>query len=100
MTANWEHTHLRTVLSRYEMRDNYNDDEFGLFYQQLPTNSFHLKSERFTRGKFSKVRLLGLAAGKRTGEKLPMLLIGKAEKPRCFKRIKSLPCKHKSQKKS
>ena len=43
MTASWAQTHLPTILSRYDLRDIYNADEFGLFYQQLPTKSFHLK---------------------------------------------------------
>ena len=98
MKANWEQTHLSTILSRYELRDNYKADEFGLFYQQLPTKSFHLRGERCTGGKFSKVRLTGLAAGNGHGEKLPMLVIGKAKKPRCFRSVKSLPCQYKSQK--
>ena len=100
MTASWEQTHLLTILSRYELRVIYNADAFGLFYQQLPTKSFHLKGERYAEGKFSKICLTGLAAGNGVGEKLPMLVIGKAEKPRCFKGVKSLPCQYKSQKKS
>ena len=89
-----------TILSRYELRDSYNADEFGLFYLQLPTKLFHLKSEWCARGKFSKIRLTGLAAGNWVGEKLPMLVIGKAEKPQCFKSVKSLLCQCKSEKKS
>ena len=100
MTASWEQTHLPTILSRYELRDIYNADEFGLFYQQLPIKSFHLKGERCTEGQFSKVRLTELAAGNGLDETLPMLVIGKAEKPRCFKGVKSRPCQYKSQKKS
>ena len=84
----------------YELRYILNADEFGLFYQQLPTKTFHLKGERCAGGKFSKVRLTGLAAGNGVGEKLPMLETGKAEKPRCFEGVKSLPCQYKSQKKS
>ena len=61
--TSWEQTHLPTVLARYELRDTYTTDEFGLFYQQLPIKSFHLKGERCSRGKFSKVRLTGLTAG-------------------------------------
>ena len=57
---------LPTIFSSYELRDIYNADKFGLFYQQLPTKSFHLKSERCARGKFSKVLLAGLAARKYT----------------------------------
>ena len=33
-------------------------------------------------------------------EKLPMFVIGKSQKPRCFKHIKSLPCRYRVQKKS
>ena len=71
-----------------------------MFYQQLPTKSFHLKGGRCAGGKFSKVRLAGLAAGNAAGEKLPMFVIAKAEKPRCFKGVTSLPCQHKPQRKS
>ena len=60
MTASWVQTHLPTILSRYDLRDIYNADEFGLFYQQFPTKSFHLKREWCAGGKFSKVRLTGL----------------------------------------
>ena len=93
MTASWEQTHLPTILSRYELRDIYNADAFGLFYQQLLTRSFHLKGERCAGGKFSKVQLTGLAAGNGVGEKIK-------DKTRCFKGVKSLPCRYKSQKKS
>ena len=95
-------THLTTIMSRYDLRHIYNADEFGLFYQQLPTKSFHLKGERWKigGGKFSKVRLSGLAAGNAAGERLPMFVIGKAEKPRCFKGVTSLPCQYKPQRKS
>ena len=62
----------------------------GLFYQQLPTKTFNLKGERCAREKFSKVRLTGLAAGNGVSEKLPMLVIGKAKKPQCFKGVKNL----------
>ena len=34
------------------------------------------------------------------GEKLPMFVIGKLQKPLCFKHIKSLPCRYRAQKKS
>ena len=100
MTVSWEQTHLPMILSRYELRDIYNANEFGSFYQELPTKSFHLKGEWCAGEKFSKVRLTGLPAGNRVGEKLPKLFIGKAEKPLCFKGVKSLPCQYKSQKKS
>ena len=89
MTASWEQTQLPTILLRYELRDTSYVDEFGLYYQHLPTKSCHLKGERCARGKFSQIRLTGLAAGNGVGEKLPMLLIGKAEKPRYFKGVET-----------
>ena len=87
-------------MSKYELKDIYNADEFGLFYQALPDKSLHYKSERCNSGKHSKVRLTGLAAGNATGEKLPLFVIGKYAKPRCFSGVKNLPCRYRSQKKS
>ena len=82
MTASWKETHLLTILSRYELNDIFNADEFGLFIR--PSKSMHFKNERFSGEKFSKVRSTGLAAANATGEKLPMFVIGKSAKPRCF----------------
>ena len=100
MTVSWKETHLPTILSRYELKDILNADEFGLFYQALPPKSMHFKNERCSGGKFSKVRLTGLAAANATGGKLPMFAIGKSAKPRCFKNVKNLPCRYRSQNKS
>ena len=100
MTANWSQTYLPTILSKHELKDIYNADEFGLFYQALPDKSLHCKGERCNGGKHSKVRFTGLAAGNATGEKLPLFVIGKYAKPRCFSGVKSLPCRYRSQKKS
>ena len=38
-----------------------------------------------------------MAAASATGEKLPMFVIGKSVKPRCFKHVKSLPCRYRAQ---
>ena len=82
------------------MEDNYNADEFGLFYQVLPDKSLHYKGEHCSGGKHSKVRLTGLAAGNATGERLPLFVIRKSAKPRWFTGVKSLHCRYCSQKKS
>ena len=60
----------------------------------------HFKGQACSGGKNSKVRLTGMAAGNAIGEKLPMFAIGKSKTSRCFKHIKNLSCKYKSQKKS
>ena len=100
MTASWEQTTLPTILSNYSLSDIYNADEFGLFYQALPEKSLHLKSERCVGGKHSKIRLTGLAAGNAIGDKLPMFVIGKSVKPRCFSGVRNIPCRYRAQKKS
>ena len=41
-----------------------------------------------------------MTAANAVGEKLPSFIIGKSKKPRCFKHIKHLPCRYRSQKKS
>ena len=41
-----------------------------------------------------------MAARNVIGEKFPMFVIGKSKTPRCFKHIKNLPWKYKSEKKS
>ena len=38
MTANWSKTYLPTILSKYVLKDIYNGNEFGLFYQALPVS--------------------------------------------------------------
>ena len=58
-----DETYLPTILSKHELKDIYNADEFGLFYDK----SLHYKGERCSGGKRSKVRLTGLAAGNATG---------------------------------
>ena len=76
------------------------DKYLGLFYQGLPKKTLHMKGGKCSGGKHSKVRLTGMAAASATGEKLTMFVIGKSVKPRCFKNIKSLPCRYRAQAKS
>ena len=65
-TATWKA--LPTLLLRYELKDINNADEFGLFYQCLPNKTLHLKGERCAGGKYSNIRLTGMAAGNAVGE--------------------------------
>ena len=85
------------ILSRLHVI--YNADKFGLFYKALATKSMHLKGEKCIGGKNSKTWLIGLAAANVWG-KIPMFVIGKSNKPHCFKGIKSTPCLYRAQKKS
>ena len=100
MTSSWSETTLPTIFSNYKLQNIFNADEFGLFYQCLPDETYHLKGEHCSEGKKSKVRFTGMAAASAVREKLPMFVIWKSKNPRCFKNVKHLPCEYKSQKKS
>lgn len=85
----------------YEPNDIFNFDETGLFFKCLPQKTLAFKNDRCFGGKSSKLRItLGIGANMTGTEKLPMLVIGKSKKPRCFKNIKSLPVIYKSNKKA
>ena len=100
MTTPWTETMLPTILSRCSLENIFNADEFVLFYQFLPNKTLHLKGEKCSGGQQSKIRLKGLAAGNPYGERLPIFVIGKANKPRCFKGVRSLLCRYCAQRKS
>ncbi|XP_063598706.1 tigger transposable element-derived protein 6-like [Penaeus indicus] len=100
MTSSWNETTLPTILSNYKLKDIFNADEFGLFYQCLPDKTYHFKGEKCSGGKKSKVRFTGMAAASGKEEKLPLFVIGKTKSPRCFKNIKHLPTQYTSQEKN
>ena len=59
MVTPWEQTTLPTILSKCDLNQIYNADEFGLFYRAEPNKSLHLKNENYVGGKHSKLRLQG-----------------------------------------
>ena len=77
MVAPWEQTTLPTILSKYDLNQIYNADEFGLHLKSL-----HLKNEHCVDDKHSKLRLTGLTASNAVGEKTPLFVIDKSKKPR------------------
>ena len=48
----------------------------------------------------SKVGLSGIAAANAYDQKLPIFVIGKSKKPRCFSGIRHLLCRYRAQAKS
>ena len=46
MTAPWDETPLPTMLARYQLKDFFNADEFGLFYKAMPSKSLHFQGKR------------------------------------------------------
>ena len=100
IVAPWEQTTLPTILSKYDLNQIYNADEFALLYRAQPIKSLRLKNENCVGGKHSKLRLTRFTAANAFGEKLTLFLIGKSNKLRCFKHINHLPCRYRSLKKS
>lgn len=82
----------------------YNGDETGLIYRRTPTYTYALASEGKVQGKKqSKERVTILVGANATGDdKLPLIMIGKSKKPRCFNKINpsSLPLTYLSQAKA
>ncbi|XP_044576156.1 tigger transposable element-derived protein 4-like [Cotesia glomerata] len=92
---------LLSLLKDYEPRDIFNADETGLFFKCLPDKTLLFKDEKCHGGKHSKERLTVLLATNMTGtEKLKLLVLGKAKKPRCFSGCKSLPVDYDANKKA
>lgn len=92
---------LPARLADYDPCDIFNADETALFYKALPDKTITFKGDPCVGGKRSKDRITVLLAANMTGtERLPLLIIGKAEKPRCFKSIKKLPVDYRSNRKA
>ena len=100
MVAPWNETALPTLLSKYELKDIYNADECGLFFQALPNKTFDVSKKSCHGGKESKVRITVLCCANAIGEKFPLFVIGKSKQPRCFKGVKNLPCRYRNQTKA
>ena len=94
---NWKETKLKFILEKYDEKDIYNMDETGLFYRMTPNSTLHFKGKTCEGSKQSKERLtLALCANMDGCDKLPLLVIGKAAKPRCFKNVATLPVYYES----
>lgn len=76
---------IRANISKYPLKDVFNCDESGLFFQMAPDKTIAPSS--FSGRKVQKERFTFLACCNADGtEKLPLVFIGKAKKPRCFKK--------------
>lgn len=86
VVENWQQTILREALSRYAPGDVFNVDETGFFWKVLPDKTMAFKGDKCVGGKKSKERITVLVGSNSNGtEKVPLLVIGKSAKPRCFK---------------
>lgn len=86
----------------FDRDDVYNCDETGINWKALPRKSLASRRETAAPGfKVSKERITGMVCANASGDHvLPLLVIGKSRKPRCFKNITQLPVTYKAQKSS
>lgn len=87
----------------YSLDNIYNADETGLYSKTLPKKTLALAEETKAFGfKECKERVTIMNCANATGShKIPLLLIGRSSKPRCFKPFKDdLPLIYKAQKSS
>lgn len=90
-----------TIREQYQDEDIFNGDETGLFFKMSPNATLKFKNEKCVGGKMSKERLTVFVCANATGtEKRELLVIGKSQKPRCFKNVKKLPVKYTANRKS
>lgn len=86
---------MADLIKDYDIKDIFNCDETGLFFKALPEYSLQYSQRLNNDIKTSKERLTLLLCCNMDGsEKLKPLIIGKSEKPRCFKNVNkaALPC--------
>ena len=97
MTTDWLLTRLPALLGEFTPENIFNADETGLFWKCLPDKTLTLKGETCSGGKKSKDRITVLVCANMTGsQKLPLLVIGKFARPRCFKNVRTLPVQYES----
>ena len=84
----------------YSLDNVYNADETGLYVKSLPKRTLVLVEEKHAPGyKESKERVTIMNCSNATGtHKVPLLLIGKSDRPRCFKNVVQLPVVYRGQK--
>ena len=83
----------------YDLDKVYNADKTGVMYRALPNKSITLSTEQNVPGyKPIKDRITVMACAITGTQRMPLLAIGKYQRPRCFKGIKNFPIKEVSQK--
>lgn len=100
-TSDWMKTEWPKLCSGYAQEDVFNADETGLFYKMLPNKTIKFKGERCEGGKISKQRMTVLLCANMAGtEKRKLVVVGRFQKPRCFKGLTKMPVKYHSNTKS
>lgn len=97
----WKTATLPSLIAGYEPRDIFNTDEAGLFFNVQPEKSLCFKGQNCQGGEKSKNRITVLFCCNADGsEKFKLTVVGKFQKPRCFKNAGPLPCVYKANKRA
>jgi len=99
-SANFSIGFCKFIGDHHYSRDQiYNADETGLMWKSLPSKTLVATYEKKAPGrKVFKDRVTIMICSNVSGtHKIPLLVIGKVKKPRCFKNIKVLPVVYKAQ---
>ena len=91
MVNEWSTGGLQEILNKFDECDIYNVDETSFFWGALPDHTMAFRDEDVRGGKKAKERVTLLVGASMTGEKLPLFMIGRYARPRCFKDVKQLP---------
>ncbi|KAL8601404.1 hypothetical protein ACOMHN_042408 [Nucella lapillus] len=96
--AKWKGEEMEDILSSYSPNCIYNADETGIYFRALPDSTYvFAEQKRNIRGfKTAKDRITALVCCNLAGDKEKLLVIGKSEKPRCFKNVTSFPTLYKA----
>ena len=79
---------IRELIKGYELRDIWNQDETGCFFQALPERGLAEKNKRAKGGKKSKKRMtIAFFVSADGGKVCDPVVIWRSAKPRCFKII-------------
>lgn len=101
IVSDYRVTKLQALLREYTPSDMFNCDETGLFFKMLPDRTLSSSGESCASGKLSKEHVTVMVGANATStENLPLLVIGKARNPRCFKAVRTLPVEYESNSKA
>ena len=99
MMSEWK-TDKLLLLVEFSPNDIFNTDKTGLFWKCFPDKTLSMKG-KCTGGKRSKETITVLVSANMPGnEKMPLLVIRKFAKPRCFKNAKSIPVQYEANRKA
>jgi len=88
----WKSEELLKIINRYKLKDIFNVDETGLFYNLKPSTTQTHKGDSCHGRTKSKQRVTVLLDCNADGtEKLPPLETGKYNKSSCFRNVKKSP---------